>query len=74
MAHLSKPFTPQQTGILQEIPPTIGGFQVTPEGLELNPHSFIVGAFNLVLTELFLSGYILPGFILVGLTIKSPRV
>jgi hypothetical protein len=50
------------------------GFQVTPEGLELNPHSFIVGAFNLVLTELFLSGYILPGFILAGLTIKSLRV
>jgi hypothetical protein len=25
------------------------GLQVTPEGLELNPHSFIVGAFNLVL-------------------------
>jgi len=35
---------------------------MTPEGLELNPLAFSEGTCN----------YILPGFILVGLTIKSP--
>jgi len=38
--------------------------QMTPEGLELNPHGFSVGACS----------YILPGLVLAGLTIKSPRV
>ena len=32
----------------KETTPAIGGFQVTPEGLELNPHSLIVGAFNYI--------------------------
>jgi hypothetical protein len=64
MAQLSKPFTPQHTRVKQEKSPTIGGFQVTPAGIEFNPLGFGEGACNYILKGLVLSGRVLQGLVL----------